>query len=267
MRGLQVASVEVSANHISAVLRARCATAPRVLWLATLTAVAVGACGGRADEVGASRETGVAANAGTSAQPNAVPSAEGTGQEPSPTPPPPSTGLMDPSCTLSGASQRARCTEDCTVACGFQSMGTMVCTCEYGEYISCPCPRPAEYLGSPNAGPCLSSDGSASELDDTPCDTEWAQCIGTDPVTATTPRGCACLVNRDTGALQWFCGSTNGWFNPVRDPDPSCSAAEARTGSPCTQDCEISCGPDGTGRKYCTCEGGIFAACPCIQSP
>ena len=219
MRGLQVATVGVSANHTSAVLRAHRAKALGLLWLAAFAAA--GACGGRAEQV--------PVGDGTRTAPNAVPNAQGTGGDtpriPSSPPPndeanpadvvPPS-GWARQECDTANARTGGQCTQDCAIACGFQRMGTKVCTCEEGVYISCPCPRPQEYLGSPYAEvACPSSDGTAAELDDTPCDTEWDQCIGTDLVTGTTPRGCACLVSRDTGALQWFCGSTNRWFNPV----------------------------------------------------
>ena len=41
---------------------------------------------------------------------------------------------------------------------------------------------------------------------------KWAQCIGTDPVSGTNPRGCACMIDPVNGKLEWTCGSTNRWF-------------------------------------------------------
>ena len=110
----------------------------------------------------------------------------------------------DPSCNSTNARSGSACSIDCRVACGFQKMGLKICTCEGGVYAQCPCPPPENYLGAPTAPPCQTSDGTTEELDDTPCSTEWEQCIGTDAVTGNTPRGCACLTNRLTGTLQWY---------------------------------------------------------------
>ncbi len=123
----------------------------------------------------------------------------------------------DANCNSSDARSGAACTQDCLVACGFQSMGLKTCSCASGSYSQCPCPRPPEYLGAETAPDCDtlgSPDGTAEALDDLPCTTEWAQCIGNDPVTGNTPRGCACMKHIVSGMLQWFCGSTNRWFQP-----------------------------------------------------
>jgi hypothetical protein len=119
------------------------------------------------------------------------------------------------SCNSANASSGSSCTMDCRVGCGFQALGLKYCTCEGGVYASCPCPAPDNWMGAETAPPCVSPDGTAEALDDEPCTTEWEQCIGSEmPAGTTTPRGCACLTNRVTQALQWYCGSTNRWFRP-----------------------------------------------------
>ncbi len=124
----------------------------------------------------------------------------------------------DASCISADARTGSSCTIDCRVGCGFQTMGLKYCTCAGGVYASCPCPKPENYLGAPTAPPCsqfASPDGTADALDDLPCTTEWDQCIGSEVSPgSTTPRGCACITNRITNALQWYCGSTNRWFAP-----------------------------------------------------
>lgn len=121
----------------------------------------------------------------------------------------------DPSCTSSNAKTGATCARDCQIGCGFQSMGTKLCTCAGGSYSQCPCPRPATFAAPEEAPLCTaygSPDGLTTPLKGAPCDQEWAACIGTDPVTGTTPQGCACLRHELEGTLEWFCGSTNKWF-------------------------------------------------------
>lgn len=140
-----------------------------------------------------------------------------------------------PECpNLNGSAER-QCAQDCLGTCGFQEMGLRRCRCESGIYALCPCSRPAEYLGAATAPYCDTSDNTSFELDGMPCDTEWQQCVSTDPVTGSTPRGCACLVDRQTCALRWFCQSTNQWFQPepgafpklcaTQPDDPRCAAA------------------------------------------
>jgi hypothetical protein len=108
------------------------------------------------------------------------------------------------------------CTVDCAIPCGFGGLGLKYCSCANGAYWQCPCTAPVNWQGATTA-PCCSDFGSADgqtvSLDKTPCDTEWAQCIGTDPNTG-TPRGCACIRGASGGALSWRCGSTNHWFMP-----------------------------------------------------
>jgi hypothetical protein len=93
-------------------------------------------------------------------------------------------------------------------------MGIKSCSCGAdGVYVSCACPRPAGYLGAATAPFCGAAGGMTAAIKNTPCSTEWAECIGTDAVTGTVPQGCACLRNPTTNALQWYCGSTNKWFS------------------------------------------------------
>lgn len=121
----------------------------------------------------------------------------------------------DPSCTSSDAKTGAACERDCQIGCGFQEMGTKLCTCSGGAYAQCPCPRPADFGAAATAPLCTefgSPDGLTDPLKGTACETEWDACIGSDAVTGTTPRGCVCMTHNVTGDLQWFCGSTNKWF-------------------------------------------------------
>jgi hypothetical protein len=171
------------------------------------------------------------------------------------------------------------------VECGFDGIGLKICSCQGGTYESCPCARPAAYKGELTAGFCETTDGSGliDMLDDQPCTTEWEQCIGKDNVNGGTPRGCACMRNASTSALQWYCGSTNNWFtlvqegqvlyactmNPPADTcegvnlDPSCNSTNAKTGATCTKDCQLGCGFLRMGLKYCTCLNGAYTQCPC----
>jgi hypothetical protein len=126
-----------------------------------------------------------------------------------------SPGSNDPNCYPGLAVSGAECSEDCSVPCGLGELGTRTCTCTGGYYSSCHCPRPPGYLGAPTAPPCDTPDGRALPLRHEPCNVEWAQCIGSDPVEGSIPRGCACLKNPLNGdELTWFCGSTSRWFSP-----------------------------------------------------
>jgi hypothetical protein len=189
-------------------------------------------------------------------------------------------GNTDLNCNTTNASTDAACTIDCRVECGFNGTGLKHCSCVSGRYESCPCDRPASYKGAPSAGFCTVGSGMTADLDETPCSTEWDQCIARDPVTG-TPRGCACMKD-DAGALQWFCGSTNNWFALQSEtgggicegasPDPtcfpvnsdaSCNSTNAKTGSACTRDCRVACGFQQYGLKICSCAGGVYSQCPC----
>lgn len=123
----------------------------------------------------------------------------------------------NPYCTSSDASSGSRCTRNCLVTCGFRpkngdKLGTKVCSCIGGAYAQCPCFKPSSYAGAETAPLCDTSDGTTTHIKDTPCDTEWEECIGTDAVTGSTPRGCVCLKNANDDGMEWKCGSTNRWF-------------------------------------------------------
>jgi hypothetical protein len=70
------------------------------------------------------------------------------------------------------------------------------------------------YMGAAMAAYCQTSDGMGltTSLKNTACTTQWAECIGKDLVSGTTPQGCVCLLNATSNTLQWACGSTNKWF-------------------------------------------------------
>ena len=88
------------------------------------------------------------------------------------------------------------------------------CDCVSDVFVSCHCPRPWNYNGRTTAPPCDTPDGRTHWLDNTECSEKWAQCIGSDPVSGTNPRGCVCLTDPVNGKLEWTCGSTNKWFLP-----------------------------------------------------
>lgn len=115
------------------------------------------------------------------------------------------------------------CRADCVRNCGFNASpkyprAQKYCVCQGGAYIECRCPRPDWYVGETFAPYCdsLTPDGSglATSLEDLPCEREFDQCVGRDPVEGYTPRGCVCLDRRNNGALIWVCGSTEKWFAP-----------------------------------------------------
>lgn len=128
---------------------------------------------------------------------------------PGPTNPTPS---PDVNCSSDHAKGGMACSMPCLTTCGFYDLGTKDCDCVNGVFVSCHCPRPWDYQGSPTAPTCNTSDGRTHWLDNTPCTDKWAQCIGTDPVSGTNPRGCVCLTDPVNGKLEWTCGSTNKWF-------------------------------------------------------
>jgi hypothetical protein len=121
----------------------------------------------------------------------------------------------DANCTSTNAKTGMSCTVDCMIPCGFQALGTKVCTCIGGVYSACPCPAPAGWQGAATAPYCDTPDGTGltTAIKNTACMTEFQECIGKDQVTGTTPQGCACLNNPTTNSLQWYCGSTNRWFS------------------------------------------------------
>lgn len=121
------------------------------------------------------------------------------------------------------------CHEDCTRDCGFNGSpnyprAIKYCVCQGGVFIECRCPRPDWYKGAMSAPYCdpLTPDGSglAEYLDDLPCEKEWQQCIGRDPVDGFTPRGAVCLNRRNDGRLTWKAGSTEKWFYPDQSTIP-----------------------------------------------
>jgi hypothetical protein len=128
--------------------------------------------------------------------------------------PGPDPGVSNPNCTPNNAKGGMACTEPCVTTCGYYDMGTKACDCVSGVFVSCHCPRPWNYQGHTTAPPCSTSDGRTHWIDNTACVEEWAQCIGSDPVSGTNPRGCVCLTDPVSGKLEWTCGSTNKWFLP-----------------------------------------------------
>lgn len=140
---------------------------------------------------------------------NPTPDPGDPGPGPGPTNPNPS---PDVNCSSDHAKGGMACTMPCLTTCGFYDLGTKDCDCVSGVFVSCHCPRPWNYQGNPTAPTCNTSDGRTHWLDNTPCTDQWAQCIGTDPVSGTNPRGCVCLTDPVNGKLEWTCGSTNKWF-------------------------------------------------------
>lgn len=133
----------------------------------------------------------------------------------------------DANCTSSLAKTNATCTVDCCIACGFNALGTKTCTCDGTVYTACPCAKPSNWMGAATAEACTSvigNDGLVDTNDETPCTTEWTQCIAADAPSGSTPKGCVCLPDPEAGgALQWSCGSTNKWFIcPAGASHPGC---------------------------------------------
>jgi hypothetical protein len=118
----------------------------------------------------------------------------------------------DEFCNKSNASTWKECSRDCITHCGFNALGTKVCTCRDGFYTGCPCFKPADWGGAPTAPLCDTPNGASAPLKGNPCTREWQQCIGTEPVPSTSPQACVCLKADAQGSLAWSCGSTNSWF-------------------------------------------------------
>jgi hypothetical protein len=124
----------------------------------------------------------------------------------------PSCAMGIDNCTSALVKTGAACVCDCVIGCGFQARGTKHCVCQGGLYTSCVCVKPPDYMGAPTAPYCDTPDGTTLALKKMPCAREWDECIGKDPVSGTTPQGCACLRDETTAQLMWACGSTNNWF-------------------------------------------------------
>lgn len=153
--------------------------------------------------------------AGGSQPSTSDPDPDDPGRDPGPGPgsgPTTPTPSPDVNCSSDHAKGGMACSVPCLTTCGFYDLGTKDCDCVNGVFVSCHCPRPWDYQGSPSAPTCNTSDGRTHWLDNTPCTDKWAQCIGTDPVSGTNPRGCVCLTDPVNGKLEWTCGSTNKWF-------------------------------------------------------
>lgn len=118
----------------------------------------------------------------------------------------------DSSCTTADAKTGATCTKHCCIQCGFGGIGNKFCTCRDGIYSMCPCVPPDTWHGPSTAPTCPTADGTTTTLKNTLCSVEWQACVGTDPVSGSTPQGCVCMNNPATSRLQWYCGSTNKWF-------------------------------------------------------
>jgi hypothetical protein len=134
--------------------------------------------------------------------------------DPNPNPNPDPTPKPDVNCTSDRAKGGMACTAACVTSCGYYGMGIKTCDCVSGVFVSCHCPRPLYYQGATTAPACATPDGQTHWLDNTACTTEWAECIGNDPVSGSNPRGCLCLTDPVNGKLEWTCGSTNKWFLP-----------------------------------------------------
>jgi hypothetical protein len=117
-------------------------------------------------------------------------------------------------CNSTNAKTGATCGVDCAIHCGFNQLGDKLCTCSGGFYTACPCSPPVGWQGAPTAPACEgTSTATAASLKGTACTTAYQECIGNDPITGTTPQGCACLDDpTNPGSLLWACGSTNKWF-------------------------------------------------------
>jgi hypothetical protein len=122
------------------------------------------------------------------------------------------TPAVDVNCTSDHAKGGMACSVPCVTTCGFYDLGTRSCDCVNGVFVSCHCPRPSSYQGSTSAPECNTPDGRTHWIDNTACTNEWAECVGTDPVSGSNPRGCVCLTDPVNGKLEWTCGSTNQWF-------------------------------------------------------
>jgi hypothetical protein len=172
------------------------------------------------DDSGADPESGSAASDPDAPEPGVTdPKPGATTPEPgamNPAPgsrdPEPDPVLANPNCTPNNAKGGMACSQPCVTTCGFYDLGTKACDCVSGVFVSCHCPRPWNYQGHTTAPACATPDGRTHWLDNTPCADEWTQCIGSDPVSGTNPRGCVCLTDPVSGQLEWTCGSTNKWF-------------------------------------------------------
>lgn len=191
--------------------------------------VALSACGARSDlsTPVADELSGAGAASSAGGSPPHTKTPETAAMQPEPGMAEPEPGAMNPApgstdpepdplsnanCTPSNAKGGMACAEPCVTSCGFHGIGTKTCDCVSGVFVSCHCPRPWDYQGHTTAPACATPDGRTHWIDNTACADEWTQCIGSDPVAGTNPRGCVCLTDPVNGKLEWTCGSTNKWF-------------------------------------------------------
>jgi hypothetical protein len=150
------------------------------------------------------------------------------------------------------------CTHDAVVACGFERLGTKVCTCASGVYTQCPCFPPRDWQGALTAPPCDALTATASALRGQSCiRMVGSQCIDRSVADPALQEGCKCIETG--GTPQWACGSPS----QLQIPSDAVSCLTFATGDenylknkPCAnpwQECIARNFVDGTTPHGCVC--------------
>lgn len=152
------------------------------------------------------------------------------------------------------------CTRDASTTCGFDQLGTKVCTCAGGVYLACPCFPPKDWKGALTAPYCDALTGTARILRGQTCSNlVGSTCMDRSNPDPATREGCSCM-RVDTSA-QWACGVPS----VVGVPEDAVSCSGFGTGemiylkdAPCDiewQQCIARDFVDGTTPRGCVCLG------------
>jgi hypothetical protein len=161
------------------------------------------------------------------------------------------------------------CTHDAVVSCGYNSLGTKVCTCAGGVYTQCPCFPPRDWKGAATAPVCDALTATATALRGKACtNLLGSRCLDRSEPDAGRREGCSCVAG--AAGAQWACGAPA--MVGVPENAVSCSAFQTGDesylkGAVCTkewQECIARNFVDGTTQHGCVClstNGTLAWAC------
>jgi hypothetical protein len=150
------------------------------------------------------------------------------------------------------------CTRDAIVTCGYNRLGTKVCTCAGGVYTQCPCFPPKDWKGALTAPYCDALTATAAALRGQTCTgLIGTECIDRSQPDPTEREGCSCI--KGTAGAQWGCGAPG--MLGVSEHAVSCIEFSVGTiayldNDPCSiewQECIARDFVDGTTQRGCAC--------------